>query len=137
MPNAHNGYLDTTLEMGYVGLALLTVFILATLHGIGRVADREPRRAWLLLSLAFYIMITNGLESVWMRGFEMLWVVFLILAAEIGRYWQPIHRGGRSLHKHRFSFDPRWQGARPVFSDRVMRPDRPLENAALDKTLRV
>jgi exopolysaccharide production protein ExoQ len=137
MPNAHNGYLDTTLEMGYVGLALLTVFILVTLHGIGRVADREPRRAWLLLSLAFYIMITNGLESVWMRGFEMLWVVFLILAAEIGRYWQPIHRGGRSLHKHRYSFGPRRHGARPVFGDRMMRPDRPPENAALDKTLRV
>jgi len=120
MPNAHNGYLDTTLEMGYVGLALLTVFILATLHGIGRVADREPRRAWLLLSLAFYIMITNGLESVWMRGFEMLWLGFLILAAEIGRYWQPIHRSGRSLRKQRFSFDPRRQGAGPVFGDRVM-----------------
>ena len=119
MPNAHNGYLDTMLEMGYIGLALLTVFILATLHGIGRVADRDARRAWLLLSLAFYIMITNGLESVWMRGFEMLWVVFLILAAEVGRYWQPFQRIGRSLYRYRFSPDPRRQGVRPVFGDQV------------------
>jgi exopolysaccharide production protein ExoQ len=89
MPNAHNGYYDTILEMGYVGLAFLVSFIIATLHAIGRVADRDPARAWLLLSLALFVILYNFLESLWMRGFEMLWVVFAILAAEIGRYWQP------------------------------------------------
>jgi exopolysaccharide production protein ExoQ len=90
MPNAHNGYYDTILEMGYVGLALLVVFIIATLHAIGRVADRDPVRAQLLLSLALFIILYNYLESLWMRGFEFFWVVFVILAAEIGRYWQPL-----------------------------------------------
>jgi O-antigen ligase len=89
MPNAHSGYYDTTLEMGYVGYAFLVVFIIATLHAIGRVADRDPARAWLVLSLALYIILWNYLESLWMRGFEFLWVVFLILAVEIGRYWRP------------------------------------------------
>jgi len=90
MPNAHNGYYDTTLEMGYVGYSLLVIFIIATLHAIGRVAYRDPTRAWLVLSLALYIICFNYLESLWMRGFEFLWVVFLIIAAEIGRYWQPL-----------------------------------------------
>jgi exopolysaccharide production protein ExoQ len=90
MPNAHNGYYDTTLELGYIGYALLAVFIIATLHAIGRVADRDPARAWLTLSLALYIIMWNYLESLWMRGFEFLWVVFLIVVAEIGRYWQPL-----------------------------------------------
>jgi exopolysaccharide production protein ExoQ len=89
MPNAHNGYYDTTLEMGYVGYSLLWIFIIATLHAIGRVAYRDGARAWLVLSLVLYIMCFNYLESLWMRGFEFLWVVFLIIAAEIGRYWQP------------------------------------------------
>ena len=89
MPNAHNGYYDTILETGYVGLALLLVFIVATLHAIGRVADRDPRRAQLVLSLALFIILYNFFESLWMRGFEFLWVVFLIVAAEIGRYWGP------------------------------------------------
>jgi exopolysaccharide production protein ExoQ len=88
MPNAHNGYYDTTVEMGYIGYALLVIFIIATLHAIGRVADRDPGRAWLVLSLALYIICWNYLESLWMRGFEFLWVVFLILATEVGRYWQ-------------------------------------------------
>ena len=90
MPNAHNGYYDTTLEMGYIGYGLLVIFIIATLHAIGRVADRAPARAWLVLSLALYIICWNYLESLWMRGFEFLWIVFLILAAEIGRYWKPV-----------------------------------------------
>jgi O-antigen ligase len=89
MPNAHNGYYDTMLEMGYIGLALLLSFIITTLHAIGRMADRDHARAWLVLSLALFIICYNYLESLWMRGFEFLWVVFLLLAAEIGRYWQP------------------------------------------------
>jgi O-antigen ligase len=90
MPNAHNGYYDTMLEMGQVGLAFLVVFIIGTLHAIGRVADRDPARAWLVLSLGLFIILYNFLESYWMRGFEFLWVVFVIVAAEVGRYWQPL-----------------------------------------------
>jgi O-antigen ligase len=86
MPNAHNGFYDTTLEGGYLGYALLVIFIIATLHAIGRVADRDPARAWLALSLTLYIIMWNYFESLWMRGFEFLWVVFLIVAAEIARY---------------------------------------------------
>jgi exopolysaccharide production protein ExoQ len=89
MPDGHNGYVDTKLELGYLGLALLISFIVATLHGVGRMADRAPARAWLVLSLALYIIIYNFLESLWMRGFEFLWVLFLILAAEVTRYWRP------------------------------------------------
>jgi len=94
MPNAHNGYVDTKLEMGYVGLAFLVAFIIATLHAIGRVADRDPARARLLLSLALFIILYNFFESLWMRGFEFLWVVFLIVAAEVARYWVPFPVGG-------------------------------------------
>src|SRR5262249_13020999 len=89
MPNSHNGYYDVLLELGYVGFAALAAFIFATLHGIGRVAGRNPSRAWLMLSLAIFIILYNYLESLWVRGFEFLWVVFLIIAAETARHWQP------------------------------------------------
>ena len=89
MPNAHNGYYDTMLEMGYAGLAFLLIFIIATLHAVGRVADRDPARARLLLSFALFFILYNFFESLWMRSFEFLWVVFLITAAEIGRHWGP------------------------------------------------
>jgi O-antigen ligase len=89
MPNAHNGYYDTMLELGYVGLAFLLIFLIATLHVIGRVAERDTKRAWLLLSIALFIVIYNLLETLWLRAFDMSWVVFVIVAVDAARYWQP------------------------------------------------
>jgi O-antigen ligase len=99
MPNAHNGYYDTILETGYTGFALLLTFIIATLHAVGRVADRDPARAGLLLSLALFIIMYNYFESLWMRGFEFMWVVFLVVACEIGRYWWPLGLKRRSASR--------------------------------------
>ena len=110
MPNAHNGYYDTMLELGYVGLVFLLVFIFATLHGVVRVADRDPARAWLALSLALFVIVYNFLESYWMRGFEFLWVAFVIVAAEIARYWEPPLR--RAVYRSK-SARPASPGASP------------------------
>jgi O-antigen ligase len=88
MPNAHNGYYDTMLELGYVGLAFLLIFLISTLHVIGRVAERDNKRAWLLLSVALFIVIYNLLETLWLRAFDMSWVVFVIVAVDAARYWQ-------------------------------------------------
>ena len=96
MPSAHNGYLDTILDTGYIGLVLFLVFIFATFHAIGRVADRDPARAWLLLSIALFIALVNFLEAGWMRNMDVLWVMFVVVVAEAGRYWQPFHRGLRT-----------------------------------------
>jgi O-antigen ligase len=112
MPNSHNGYYDTILEMGYVGLALLIAFILATLHGVGRVADRDPGRARLVLSLALFVILWNFFESIWMRGFEFLWVMFVIVAAEIGRYWRPFPLGKAAYGSRRQSSSSPSAGAR-------------------------
>jgi exopolysaccharide production protein ExoQ len=88
MPNAHSGYYDAVLELGYVGLTLLVVFLSTTVHVIGRVAERDSRRAWILLSISIYIITHNFLETTWMRSFELLWVVFVIIAVEAARQWQ-------------------------------------------------
>jgi O-antigen ligase len=90
MPNAHNGYYDTMLELGYVGYAFLIAFIVATLHAVGRVADRDRGRAWFVLAAVLYVICYNYLESLWMRGVEILWVAFVILVVDIARYYQPL-----------------------------------------------
>jgi exopolysaccharide production protein ExoQ len=89
MPHAHNGYLDVRLETGVIGFALFVSFIITTLYAIGRVAHRDPARAWIMLTLALFAILGNFLETVWVRGFSFLWVVFLIIAAEAGRYSRP------------------------------------------------
>jgi exopolysaccharide production protein ExoQ len=87
MPSGHSGYWDTLLELGDIGYPLLIIFIMSTLHAVRRVADGDATRAWLLLSLALYVIITNMIESVWMAGGDMNWMIFLLVVAEIGRYW--------------------------------------------------
>ena len=104
MPSAHNGYLDTMLDTGYVGFALFAIFILATLRAIGRVADREPARAWLLLSLALFVILTNFLESGWMHGMDILWVSFAIVVAEIARCSHPSAVSSDARSRHRYGF---------------------------------
>jgi O-antigen ligase len=119
MPNGHNGYYDTMLELGYVGFAFLLVFIIATLHAVGRVSDRNPARARLLLSVALFVILYNFLESLWMRGFEAVWLVFVIVAAEIGRCCQPLplkRANYRSKNEKPSSSNP-LLGAAPSYID--------------------
>jgi exopolysaccharide production protein ExoQ len=96
MPSAHSGYMDVKLELGYVGFALLLGLIITTLHAIGRVANRDSTRAWIMLTLATYVILTNFLETTWARGMETLWVIFVIVAADAARYWHPVRSGGHS-----------------------------------------
>jgi exopolysaccharide production protein ExoQ len=86
MPCGHNGYLDTILELGYIGFPLLLIFILATVHAISRVAKQDPKRGWFLLSIALYVILMNFIESKWMMGSNELWLMFLPVALEAGRY---------------------------------------------------
>jgi hypothetical protein len=99
MPSGHSGYWDTTLELGSIGYPFLIIFIMATLHALRRVQDRDPTRAWLLLSLALYVIITNMIESVWTRGQDMNWTLFLVVVAEIGRCWSQFAPVGRSQRR--------------------------------------
>jgi O-antigen ligase len=85
MPHGHNGYLDVRVETGYVGFLMLLGFLITTLYAIGRVADRNFGVAWMYLTLAYFVMFDNFLESVWMRGPHTLWLVFLIVAAQAAR----------------------------------------------------
>jgi exopolysaccharide production protein ExoQ len=93
MPSAHNGYLDTILDTGHIGLALFLVFVVTTLYAIGRVTDRDAARAWLLLSIALFIILVNFMDSGWMRGADALWLMFVVVVVDACRYWQPFHGG--------------------------------------------
>ncbi len=125
MPNAHNGYYDTMVELGYVGYSLLLMFILATIHVIGRTSARDLSRAWVLLSLALYVIMFNVLESIWARGFEFLWIVFLIVTAEAARCYQAELDFAFSRRRIRFSRRrPQLNTPQPVELERPIEPAR-------------
>lgn len=99
MPNAHNGYLDTQIDMGYIGLILLIIFLFTSLHAVGRVLNSDKIRAWNILALMLFIILTNFLETGWLHAFERLWLMFLFAVAEVARYWKPLPSNAPALEK--------------------------------------
>jgi O-antigen ligase len=91
MTGSHSGYLDVKLELGNVGFALFICFLVATLQAIRPVMKADPFRAWILLTLAVFTMITNLLETAWV-GNDPLWVVFLLIVADATRYRNQVSR---------------------------------------------
>ncbi len=119
MPNSHNGYYDAMLELGYVGLAFLLVFLAATVHVIGRVARYDYKRAWILLSVALFVMLYDFLETLWLRAFDVSWVVFVLVTVEAARYWR---RSQQSMpaSPQPVSWRPaRWSRTRPAWRPRL------------------
>lgn len=85
MPAAHSGYLDTRLELGYIGLLLFLAFLAASIYSLERVRRQDPGRAMLFLSVIIYIMLMNLLETIWLVPFDPLWTSFLLVTAEAVR----------------------------------------------------
>lgn len=124
LTGSHNGYLDIRLETGYVGLTIFIGFIIATLHAIERVRRQDAFRAWFLLSLALYVIITNLLETTFLFN-DPTWLLFLFIVAETTRY--PAHERRRVVvHAKRNQVDQKRAGTGSRFSPRA--PTIPLRN---------
>ena len=91
-PEAHNGWLDLLLELGVVGLSLLSVqiFLIVT-NGIRAVVEgREPDSQYLLATI-FIILVYNISESELVRP-GVMWVLVVIAVtalAKIAKQRQP------------------------------------------------
>jgi O-antigen ligase len=84
MPNAHNGFLEIVLQTGIIGASIFFAFVLATAHraNVNRFAVRE---LWFHMTLMLFVVLYNLLESGWGFGTSFSWLVFLMLAAKVGR----------------------------------------------------
>ncbi len=119
MPNSHNGYYDAMLELGYVGLAFLLVFLAATVHVIGRVARYDYKRAWILLSVALFVMLYDFLETLWLRAFDVSWVVFVLVTVEAARYWRRSQQSMPASPQPVSRLPARWSRTRPAWRPRL------------------
>ena len=82
---AHNGYLDTLLETGFVGLGILGALIAVTLGHCSRLLRGDPANGAFCLAVTLFFVLHNCEESSAFRRFEPTWVVFLIAAAVVAR----------------------------------------------------
>ncbi len=80
--SSHNGFLDITLDLGFVGLFLLLILVVAVLPRCGRIADGRGT-AFVFLSVALFVVGRNTMESVilWSTFFDGLLFLLVGLSA--------------------------------------------------------
>lgn len=88
--SAHSGYVDILLDLGILGLSLLTIYVVLTIALIGKFSLRPTSRSLLYLSVVFFMLGRNAMESVilWSSFFDnltFLLVGFLACYSEAGR----------------------------------------------------
>jgi exopolysaccharide production protein ExoQ len=77
-PHAHNGFLETMLGIGLIGVAILTIGLLRNLYlGLSAArARKEIDQAWPLFFLIFTVLY-NLTESSFMSVNSILWMVYV------------------------------------------------------------
>lgn len=100
--SSHSGYLDTFLDLGAAGLALLMAYILGVVRLCGRFSLRSPGTSMLYLSVVLFILGRNTMESI------ILWSTFFdaqsfILVGFLAGYCGTEMKFGTRLMRHRES----------------------------------
>jgi O-antigen ligase len=89
VPNeGHNGYLDILGQAGYVGIGLLSVFLVVTWRRLTRYAGSSIRRAAIgYADYALYVfigaIIYNVTESSFFRSGQGLWFMLVFISASV------------------------------------------------------
>jgi O-antigen ligase len=78
---AHNGYLEVYLELGFLGVALLIGFLVASYRGICRRLASQPGLAVLGLAAWLVLVFYNMSEAAFEGG--LLWTVILMAAINL------------------------------------------------------
>jgi exopolysaccharide production protein ExoQ len=79
---AHNGYLEQYLNLGYVGVAFIAMIMLATLVKIRNRLDVDPSGALLRLCLLIAAILYNYTEASF-YGISNMWVGLLVAALDV------------------------------------------------------
>jgi O-antigen ligase len=76
---AHNGYIDTYLQIGLIGAALLVAVLFTTMRRLLALMDSDFDFACFRIPLFLTIMFVNATESTYLRGDHHLWFITLLV----------------------------------------------------------
>jgi O-antigen ligase len=86
----HNGYLDVTVTLGIIGLALSFMFILSPIRSLLKADARIDLNSRVYCAIWIFALIHNCAESTLLRGDSILWVLTIISIIVLrSRAWQP------------------------------------------------
>jgi O-antigen ligase len=88
-PNeAHNGYLEVYLTLGWIGIALFAVFLIAGYRNIIAGFRRDPDIARLKLAFFVIVLIYNFTESA-IRETNPIWIMLLLAIVAVPEVLAP------------------------------------------------
>ena len=80
---AHNGYVDTYLQLGWVGVFLLLAVIVSAMPRIVRSFHVDFEYGRFRMTFFLVILFVNITESTFLRGEHFLWFLFLLTALSL------------------------------------------------------
>jgi O-antigen ligase len=102
--NAHNGYLETYLNVGLVGLALIVGGLITGLFKIQRHLNTDLPSGLLRLSLFLTVIIYNWTEATF-AAVNNVWVISFIAIVDLSGQWQEQEREATAQPDRRPAFD--------------------------------
>lgn len=81
---AHNGYIETYLNLGYVGVILLAGLIIGTFRKVSRGMLTDFQFARFRLGMLFAIVVYNFTEATF-KGVHLVWTIFYLVAIDYPR----------------------------------------------------
>ncbi|MEP3525118.1 MAG: O-antigen ligase family protein [Hyphomicrobiales bacterium] len=75
---AHNGYIDIILQIGWLGFALFVVLMITAGNICGRAITSSFAFGWFAITFFIYIVLYNLLESTYFLGFEGMSVILIV-----------------------------------------------------------
>lgn len=79
----HNGYVDTFVETGLIGVVLLAIIIVMGFVSALRGLDKNFELASLRVVLLLSIVMNNMTETSFLKGTHALWFLFLLVAMDV------------------------------------------------------
>ena len=91
-PNqAHNGYLETYINLGSIGLFLLIGVIFSSYRNIVRTFIFDFDYGIFRMAILVMILLFNLMEASF-KGIDFMWFIFLLIAVEYPRLYSPQRR---------------------------------------------
>lgn len=81
---AHNGYIETYIELGYVGVGILAAIIISGYRKITRELQYDYWYGTLLMTFFTITLVYNIAESAF-KGLHPRWFIFLLIITDIAR----------------------------------------------------
>jgi exopolysaccharide production protein ExoQ len=85
---AHNGYLEQYLNLGYIGVAFIAVIVLSGLLRVRRHLNDDPAAGMLRLCFIVSAVLYNYTEASF-YGMNNMWMLLLLGCLEVPRQRQP------------------------------------------------